>query len=436
MRSFLFSIGMICLNAVTAQTILHSVSEAHQLAEKNNIGIKSSRIQEEIARFDKRSAIAAYLPALQIQAQSDYNVELPVQLIPNEIFGGPAGGFQEVQFGRPWNSSAGIDFTQPILHADKVAQVNASKHTEAQVKLEQQANRISLLQSVTQAYFAVLMMEENLKLNLALDSTAKALYLNVKARYDKELVSKIDINRTENLWIQTHQQTLRLESERNAALRQLAVLLNMGGDNALQIQDRLEHYSNSTEISPIRPEQRFSYLASKEAEEAAKWRWKQQSWQRYPKLSFNSRYNFASQGDRWLGTGSNQFQFGTVGLSLSVPIFKGGNQLWQSKKASLGYEISKLQSEQARLNGFAELSDWMMREKEKSTSAELASKRDSLSAESLRLSLLSYEQGLIPLSEVFNAYNEYTQARISWVQAVGDAATYRLLLKLENNTGN
>lgn len=436
MRSFLLSIGMLCLNALPAQTILHSLSEAHQRAEKNNIGIKSSKIQEEIARYDKRSALSVYLPSLQIQAQSDYNVELPVQLIPTEIFGGPAGGFQEVRFGRPWNSSAGIEFTQPIFHADKLAQINASKHTEAQVKLEQQATRISLLQSVTQAYFAVLMMEENLKLNVALDSTAKALYLNVKARYDKELMSKIDINRAENLWIQTHQQRLRLESERTAALRQLALLLNISGENALQVQDRLENYSKSIEISTIHPDQRFSFLATKEAENAAKWRWKQQSWQRYPKLSFNSRYNFASQGDRWLGTGSNQFQFGTVGLSLSVPIFKGGNQLWLSRKASLGYEISRLQSEQSLLKGSAELSDWMMRGKEKSISAELAAKRDALSAETLRLSLMSYEQGVIPLSEVFNSYNEYTQARSSWVQAVGDAAIYTMLLKLENKTAN
>ncbi len=431
MPKFLLITLLLCTTVAQSQTILRNISDAHQLAMHQNPGVLSSNIQEKMARFDRKSVGSAYLPSIQAQAQSDYNVELPVQLIPTEIFGGPAGGFQEVRFGRPYNSSASIDFSQPILQADKLAQIVAARHTEKQGQLEQQFNRVGVLQSVSRAYFSVLILRESLQINRNLDSTAQVLYLNTKARYAKELLSKIDLNRSENLWLQMHQQTLKLEAELQIALKQLSTLLNIADEKTIQIDDQLQNYSNSVEVERVNPEQRLSYLAAKEAEAAAKWRWKQQSWSRLPKLSLNSRYTFASQGDTWLGNGSNNFQFGTIGLSLSVPLVKGGNQHWQSRKSQLGFEMSQLQTEQALFKADAELQDWLIKSKERSVAAELAKRRDLLSAESLKLSLLSYEQGVVSLTEVFNAYNEHSQARNAWVQAAADATLYRLLLDLE-----
>lgn len=145
----------------------------------------------------------------------------------------------------------------------------AARHTEKQGQLEQQSYRIGLLQSVTRAYFSVLILRESLQLKRNLDSTAQVHYLNTKARYEKELLSKIDINRSENLWLQMHQQTLKLEADLQVALKQLSTLLNTADEKTIQIEDQLQNYSYSSQVERINSEQRLSYLAAREAESAA-----------------------------------------------------------------------------------------------------------------------------------------------------------------------
>lgn len=79
MPQFLLFAALFWVTAAPSQTILRSVSDAHQLALSQNVGIQSSNLQDQMARFDRKSAVSSYLPNVQAQAQSDYDLELPVQ---------------------------------------------------------------------------------------------------------------------------------------------------------------------------------------------------------------------------------------------------------------------------------------------------------------------------------------------------------------------
>lgn len=413
------------------QVVLTKTADVRLRAEQFNPNLKALALQDEMAQRDAQSQYSTYLPTVNLQANSDDNYKLPVQLIPLSFFGGPAGMYQEVRFGRPWNSTATFDASQPLLHADKFAQIKAASHSRNQTRYEVQQQKIALFQQIDQLYFQCLALQENLKLQYSLDSTAKALYDNTRMRYEQQLVSRLDLNRVENLMLQNHQQYLSMKASLDVAMKNLGMLLGLKDTETLLIRDSIGNYGKTTENTGLLSDSRMKVLAAQENVLAAQWRLRQQSWSRYPKLSFGTRYTFASQGDTWLGAGSNNFEYGSIGFSLSMPLFKGLSGYQNTRKARLQWKVAQFQEENIRLQSSKELQEWQIRLKEKQETALLAGKRAQMTADNLNMGTKSYTEGVMSLSDLFNLYNEHTQAHSAYVQAVTDAAWYQNVLETE-----
>ena len=433
MKYFPISLLLLFSTVVSGQVVrLSSLQETLDLARKQNSSIRSSELQNRIAQTDGALAQSGLYPSLSLSGTSDYNLKLPVQLIPAEIFGGTAGTFKAVQFGRSWNSSASAVFEMPLLHPDKYAQARAGKLSREQVELEQIAQQRSALQRVTSVYFNLLVLQKALELNTELDSTANALYEATRARFNQQLVSRVDLNRSENLRNSNLQQTLQLRSNLQVAQQTLCILLGFSPSADVQVNDALEKYAPlNSSIPEINPENRPSYQATLKAEEAARWKMRQNAYAALPKLSINSRYTFASQADRLFSGNGTNFDYGTVGMSLNVPLFKGRNTALQTRKSRIQLDLARVSKEQQLLSSGSEILEWQVRLREKEQARSLAATRDANAAQNLDLSIISYDQGVISLDQLFTIYNEYVQARNSYLQAMSDGALYRTYLELE-----
>lgn len=431
----IFSLYLLLFSFSTfAQTVqLSSLQDALNLARKQNNSIRSSELQNRIAQTDNALAQSGLYPSLSLTGNSDYNLKLPVQLIPAEIFGGPAGTFKSVQFGRAWNSNASAVFELPLLHPDKYAQARAGKLTREQVELEQTAQQRLALQKVTAAYLNVLVLQQALVLNMELDSSATTLYDATKARFEQQLVSRVDINRSENLKNANLQQTLLLRSNLQVTRQNLCILLGLNPNSDLQISDQLSKYAelSLTNLPEIKAENRPSYQATLKAEEAARWKMRQNAYAALPKISINSKYTFANQTDRIFSNTGTNFDYGTLGMSLNVPLFKGRSTALQTRKSRIQLDLARIQKEQQLLTSNSEIMEWQVRLREKEQARSLAASRDANAAQNLDLSFQSYDQGVISLDQLFTIYNEYVQARNSYLQAMSDGALYRTYLELE-----
>ncbi len=434
MKKFITPIFLFLSFTAFSQTLkLSSLQEALTLARKQNNSIRSSELQNRIAQTDNSLAQSGLYPSLSLTGNSDYNLKLPVQLIPAEIFGGPAGTYKAVQFGRAWNSSASAVFEMPLLHPDKYAQARAGRLTREQIELEQTAQQRLTLQKVTAAYLNVLVLQQALVLNMELDSSATNLYNATKARFEQQLVSRVDINRSENLKNSNLQQTLSLRSNLQVARQNLCIILGLSPNTDIQIDDQLSKYAelNLANLPEIKPENRPSYLATMKAEEAARWKMRQNAYAALPKLSINSKYTFANQTNRLFSGAGTNFDYGTVGMSLNVPLFKGRSTALQTRKSRIQLDLARIQKEQQLLSSNSEIMEWQTRLREKEQARSLAASRDANAAQNLDLSFQSYDQGVITLDQLFTIYNEYVQARNSYLQAMSDGALYRTYLELE-----
>ncbi|MEX1188209.1 MAG: TolC family protein [Bacteroidia bacterium] len=419
---------------IQAQVIqIGSLDEVITIARNQSYTLEQIQMQAQLSSYDSKIAASSLLPSLTANAQSDYNLKLPVQLIPAEIFGGAPGTFNEVRFGQDWNSNAGANFELPIIHADKFARAKVASKTRDQAIEDSKNNTNNYLQLVCRAYLNLLVLREASVLNSTLDTTATELYNTTKAFYNQQLASKVELNRAENLMLTTLQQTQNVIASTKITLNQLKALLGIDLSDELLIDDQLNNYFIDKVPNDIAAENRAVTKASELAVEAAAWNIKQQNWMFLPKISFNSRYTFANQSNTLFSGQGTNFNYGTVGLSVSMPLFKGFSQYNQQRKAKLQLNIATAQWKQSIIDSKAELSEWKIKFEDKRQSREFAIRRDELAENTLNLSLLNYNEGVISLNELFNIYNEHVQARNNRLQTTADALLYLEFLKLEQN---
>lgn len=426
--------ALLCITtSISAQNItIRSLDEVLSRAKSEGILAKQLLIQSESSKYDQRIAASGLMPSLNLAGTSDYNLKLPVQLIPAEIFGGPAGTYNQVRFGQPWNSSATANLEVPIFHADKYAQLKAAQANRQKSEADVQSQLNTYLQNVSQVYLSVLVLRDAFQINQELDSTAALLYQSTKARFEQQLVSQVELNRAENLMLTTFQQSNTIKANLGIAERQLTSLLGLTALNTLVIDDKLSNYEKAiADNVGLNSAERFKVKSAQLAEQAARWNVKQHMFASLPKLSFNSRYTYANQSETlFSGTGTN-FDFGTVGLSISVPLFKGLSLHSQRNKAKLQSTIASLQLNQTMIDAERELRDWNERLVEKRESGSYAYRRNEMAATTLNLSIMNYDQGLISLDQLFNIYNEYAAAKNSYLQTRADAVMYEQWLKIE-----
>ncbi len=428
-----FLISCFFLNSAFAQeTRLTSLNQALELARKNGPNFKAITLQSVLAEKEVKVSNAALLPSIGFNANTDYNLNLPVQLIPAEIFGGPPGTFSEIQFGRPWISSSTFDFSMPLIHVDKWTQTKIAKSSAQQASFESEAAIQEYLRNVANLYLKVLVLVEANKLNYSLDSSAKVLFNITQQRYTNELVSKLDLNRTENLMLQTEQQTQTLKGNEEIALLNLGSLLGSNSKNLLVDDDLVAYEFKVFDQNSLTPSNRFSFRAAEESERIAhiNLRKQQQAW--LPKLSLNSRYTFASQQDNLFGSNGSRFDYGTVGVSLSVPLFKGGQNYHNSTKAKLQQDLTLINSQLKKINAERELLEWQIKRYENQRNLLNAQKRNQLALENLNLSFQAYDEGVISLDQLFNIYQEYVVAGNNFLQTKADAILYQTYFELEN----
>jgi outer membrane protein TolC len=421
----LITLGLTLGNASAQPTIqLHRLEDALSIVEKQSLYIGISHLQLKAAQNDKKTAIGALLPSITAAANSDYNISLPVQVIPASFFGGPAGSTKEVKFGLNYNSALNFQAEVPLFHADKWAQLNANSASLAQAKADLDQQRRQWKIRVTQTYFSCLLTAEAIRLNESLDSSAIALYKATLLRYNQGLAGKVDLNRTENLMYSNRQQTKSLKLSYDLALQNLAVQLGYPATTPISIDDRLSTYSRVNAELSSSIDQLPAVRSAFAAETAALWRWKQQQRSVLPKISLNAKYGFNALGNEWLSSNDTRYQTSSVGISLSMPLFRGGQNDALNHKMKQQVAIARLQREIQQQNAENEQLEWQKRLKERVEASLVNKKRNDLSEESYLLSLQNYDQGIISLDQLFSILQEHVQARNSYLQSLADAAQF------------
>lgn len=371
----------------TDQPMALTLRQAVDYALKNKSTLQAQRLNQEIAKAKVGEIRSIGLPQLNASTGVTDNIKLQKSLVDFSAFGGaplngttltpgqlaqvqggqsvvlePAygeqvnAGPQAIAFGLQWQGSAGVQASQLLFDGSYLIGLKAAKvYEQLAVKQTQQAE-VDVVESVTKAYYGVLVNRERLELLRRNVSRLDTIYRQTSATYKEGFVEKLDVDR-----LQVQLTNLRVEQQKTERLVDLTVALlkfQMGLDQRqpVTLTDKLDDAVNMAQWTmPDASGQfnygdRIEYAVLETQRDLADLDVRNKRAGYFPRLVATGGYGFVGSDPTAKGLlqfrgpdsrsaagyrNQNWFGFANVGLQVQIPIFDGFQKRYAIQQAKL-----------------------------------------------------------------------------------------------------
>jgi outer membrane protein TolC len=389
-------------------------------ALENNHDLKKAKLDFEKAEQQVREAYGTSLfPAIDGSVQYNRALKRPEFFIETPFFTGrfPSGTKNTL--------TSVVTAEQPLFTGAMFLAVNIAETFAEISKKTEQFSEADLIKQVKQAYYTCLLSERLIELSELQLERAEENMNEAKSMFDAGLVSEYDYIKAKVQYKNMLPTLTEAQIQKRLALNNLKILLGTELETEVVITDSLVYSKKSLpeyEIGLTNVLQRNKLLNQVELQtELQDLNASYQFTQHLPKLNAFANWQVqAQENDDRAFSDWRYINSVTVGVTLSVPIFRGWELDSKAEQAKIDYKKSLedfLKTKKAVKNEY-ENSLLTIQKIEQQVNAyndavqeaqrgyEIASKR--------------FETGLGSQIEVTNALVDFSQAKINYLQAVHD----------------
>lgn len=391
------------------------------LDESPNIRLADKEIQRvDYANKEKRAAL---FPS--INAQAAYSRTLQKQKLFFNLPGMPANP-DGIEVGQDNSFTGALSATMPIVSPTLWASLKMNE-TDADLAYESaRASKISLLNSITKSFYAVLLARDSYEVFQRAYKNAAENTRIIRSKYEQGMVSEFEWIRADVQERNSLTNLLSSESAVNMSMLQLKMLMGIGMETSIRPMGRLSDFEESVFAEMIKVEAasldkntdltQFDIQAKqmKQALEVQKTTW-------LPTLAASFNYQYMSMpNDDVAFKDYYWFPTSSAGLSLSIPIFQGGAKHYKAKQ--LQVQLKAMEDRRENLKRSLELqaityTDNMIKAIEKMESGKKALAQ---AEKALTISQKMYDVGAGTYLDITNAELGYIQSGLSYNQSIYD----------------
>lgn len=402
-----------------------SVEQAIQLAKEHNPDAHVYEWNSRIAEQELKACRSQFIPTVSAGFSGQQNLELPVTLLPGEIFGMP-GQTIEARFGKEFNYSAGITASETLLDfqtifAVKQAKVNVTaSETNTAVYLQKLAEQTTLF------YYRTILTRELIGVQEEDLKAAGQLLSLTEEKFNSGLADQYAVNLAR---INHNRIRMSLLSNRNLyeeCMTQFRVLLGVRQDEVLELNENidLKKFAFPAGESPLQPDlQPYYYQLMVQQADYSVWQARSSYYPRltingyFGKQQFQDDFRLSVAGDEW----SDKSYWS---VNLVVPVFNGMVSHHKIKSAKL----ARLQAEETfrreQENSVAQDKLLLTEYRNSSLSAETAKESYLLAADNFRLAGQKYEQEVMSLDNYLRVFEDYLSATAVYLNSLSTACTF------------
>ena len=246
--------------AQTDTTIELSLKQAIDVGLAQRFDIKNQELAIQISESNRQKTLSKNLPQVNASIDFRYNAILATNLLPPGFNGNT--DYTPIKFGTPYNTLTSITATQNIFNAtvagDKL--VNTAQQEYDQISLEKY--KIDAKSAITQAYYQVLLNQEQIKLSAENVKTAETIVKKGESEYTNGTLLKTDLSRYQ-LDLANAKNNLQTANQNyENSLLVLKTQLIVPFATTVVLTDALENLINGTDqqsSAEAKPEQRYEY---------------------------------------------------------------------------------------------------------------------------------------------------------------------------------
>ena len=339
---------------------------------------------------------------------------------PVDNSGDSDGGFE---VGRMNTYSIGISAGMPLVNAQLWESVKLSGD-QVELAVEQaRSSRLDMVTQVKQAFYAVLFAKEGFNVYKEVYENAKANFEQTERRYKVQKASELELSRAASTMANAIPNVYNAENNVMLALWQLKAVMGVDLERAIDVAGNLNDYAdtmfrdlNENQDPTLDNNTTMRQLAL-QAEIVAR-SVRVQQFANLPTLSASFAYNFMSMNDDFKFSEYRWTPYSFAGLSLSIPIFAGGQRYHAVKQAKVQQtelELQRLQTERQLKIGIRQYLNSM---ETAMRSHDAAQEAVGLAQKACDVSSKSFEVGKSTLTDLNDAQLVLTQSKLARSQAV------------------
>ena len=301
---------------VAEQWTLHKCIDS---AIVHNKSLEISRNEIEISKEKKSEVYSNLIPKIDLNSEYKYFTDLPYQIMPMSIFGGPSGKFKEVQFGVPHNINANLLLSMPLYNAQIIGGISASEKGIEMKKILYKKSEEDLVYQITNLYYNLQILENT---KFYLDSNLQnslRLLGTIELLKDNKLATGVDVTKVELQLRQIENKIEMLDNQRSQAINMLKFLIGKDNEEIEIVSEIILEeidYENNTSPLNIEIKEKKSELIKQEITNLKN--------ERLPSLMLIGNYGTTGYGyNESPNEFLNFYPIGFVGLKFNLPIFTG-----------------------------------------------------------------------------------------------------------------
>ena len=226
------------MTSVQAQIVFHSLNEVWTYADQHSITLRTAAYDYQKARLNSKISAGSILPQITASASGTDNTSLQTTLLPAEIFGGPKGKYDPVQFGQKYIYTGGYTAQLDILSLQNWLNVRITKETELADRDSVANYRRNVYQQLASQYYNYLLMQEAAVLAARSLSIADSVNRSMANKFSEGLVNKGNADVAEINYERSKQSFVTSQYQMLTAGNNLKLLLNLSPTDSVRIDDK------------------------------------------------------------------------------------------------------------------------------------------------------------------------------------------------------
>lgn len=419
------------LSFQTSWSQVWTMEQCIDTAKRNNKNLQISRNNVLIGIHKNNEAKANLIPKIQATSDYRYFTNLPYQLMPLSVFGGPEGQFKEAKFGVPHNITANLQFTMPLYNPILLGAVQTTDIGKEISELQFERTEEALTFEISNLYYNAQILIHQLGFIDTNLLNAQKLLKNMQLLKENLMATGTDVSKVRLQTEQLKTSAANTSSKLQQVMNALKFAMGISIDQNIQIEPEISYhddiqYSQSSTID-IRITQTQNRFLLSELSTLKK--------SRFPVLSLFGTYGTTGYGyDKKPNDFLKFFPVGFAGIQISYPLFTGTVTQKKINQKKLDLQNNELQLGLIIGQNSMQVENAHLQRVDNRTAVETTLQQITLAQTIYNQTILQQKQGIASLTDVLTSDNALRQSQQSHLSAVIDYL--KADLELKKLTGN
>lgn len=206
----------------------------------NNKQLQISRNDKRIAGQKQKEMKSNLLPKLTANGDYKYYTDLPTQLMPLSVFGGPEGQYKEARFGVPHNINANLMLNMPLYSPELYGGIKATGIANQITDLQHLKTEEQLLLDITNLYYNGQIIQNQISFIDSNLINSKKLLQIVTLLNEQLLAKTTDVGKVALQVKQMDSKKFLLESNYTQIMNGLKLLMGISLDVQIEVESKIQ----------------------------------------------------------------------------------------------------------------------------------------------------------------------------------------------------